>query len=194
MTYHGPGQLTVYPILSLERHKKDLHWYVHKIEDTVTAVLARHGIPAAGDAANPGVWVNDGSAKVAALGIKVRRWVTMHGFAVNVEPVALEGFHRIVPCGIKGKSVASLHGLLEQQREERVQYGAMAVAEAAAVRGTLPPPSGVSLEAVADDIVAEFARVFNVQCVEDPALTAFYDSDPTLMAFDSKQFGNQSKS
>jgi lipoate-protein ligase B len=165
----------MYPILSLERYKKDLHWYVHRLEDVVTAVLARHGVAAAGDPENPGVWVN-GEAKVAALGIKVRRWVTMHGLALNVEQQSLDGFNRIVPCGIQGKAVTSLHSLLEPGALPDAAHLPADTAAAA------PRASGVSLSAVADDLVAEFARVFNVKCAEDPALTAFYDADPALQA------------
>lgn len=105
VTYHCPGQLIGYPILNLQRHQPDLHWYLRRLEDVLIETLRVYGI--AGDRVPglTGVWV-DGQ-KVAAIGIKVSRWITMHGFALNVCP-DLSGYEHIVPCGISDKPVGSL--------------------------------------------------------------------------------------
>jgi lipoyl(octanoyl) transferase len=105
VTYHCPGQLVVYPILNLQRHQRDLHWYLRQLESVVIKVLAHYDL--GGDRIDglTGVWVE--GQKVAAIGIKVSRWITMHGLALNVCP-DLAGFDAIVPCGIGDRSVASL--------------------------------------------------------------------------------------
>jgi lipoyl(octanoyl) transferase len=105
VTYHGPGQLVGYPILNLEHYQKDLHWYLRQLEEVVIRSIAHYGLKADRIPGLTGVWIED--QKVAAIGIKVSRWITMHGFALNVCP-DLAGFDRIVPCGIEGKAVASL--------------------------------------------------------------------------------------
>lgn len=106
VTYHGPGQLTLYPVLNLNNFKRDLHWYVNVLEQVVVDVAARHGIAAGRDPANPGVWV--GTNKVAAIGVKVSRWVTMHGVGLNVTPHVARGFDRILACGIDGRGVTDI--------------------------------------------------------------------------------------
>jgi lipoyl(octanoyl) transferase len=105
VTYHCPGQLVGYPILNLHRHCKDLHWYLRQLEEVIIRVLKVYGLN--GDRTPPltGVWLE--GRKVAAIGIKVSRWITMHGFALNVCP-DMTGFERIVPCGIADKPVGSL--------------------------------------------------------------------------------------
>jgi lipoyl(octanoyl) transferase len=105
VTYHGPGQLVGYPILNLRRHQPDLHWYLRQLEELLIQTLASFDIPAEREAGLTGVWVK--GYKVAAIGIKVSRWITMHGFALNVCP-DLAGFQPIVPCGIADKPVGSL--------------------------------------------------------------------------------------
>ena len=105
VTYHAPGQLVGYPILNLERHQKDLHWYLRQLEEVVIRCIAHYGLTATRIDGLTGVWIED--QKVAAIGIKVSRWITMHGFALNVCP-DLAGFDRIVPCGLVGKSVGRL--------------------------------------------------------------------------------------
>lgn len=106
VTYHGPGQLVAYPILNLARHRKDLHWYLRSLEEVVVRMLwDGYGIEAGRKEGLTGVWV--GGEKVCALGLKVSRWITMHGLAVNVD-VDLGAFERIVPCGVHGKAVTSL--------------------------------------------------------------------------------------
>ena len=105
VTYHCPGQLVGYPILNLHRYQLDLHWYLRQLEEVLIRTLAVYGLTGERLAGMTGVWV--GGRKVAAIGIKVSRWITMHGFALNVCP-DLSGFDRIVPCGLEGKSVGSM--------------------------------------------------------------------------------------
>jgi lipoyl(octanoyl) transferase len=102
VTHHCPGQLVGYPILDLKQHQTDLHWYLRQLEEVVIQTLAPLGIQATRQPGLTGVWVGD--TKLAAIGIKVSRWITMHGFALNVCP-DLAGFAAIVPCGIAHKAV-----------------------------------------------------------------------------------------
>jgi lipoyl(octanoyl) transferase len=105
VTYHCPGQLVGYPILNLRHYRQDLHWYLRQLEEVLIQVLAVYGLKGERVAGYTGVWLE--GRKVAAIGIKVSRWITMHGFALNVCP-DLQGFKRIVPCGISDKPVGSL--------------------------------------------------------------------------------------
>lgn len=105
VTYHAPGQLVGYPIVNLRRHRTDLHWYLRSLEAVVIQAIAEFGITGERIEGLTGVWV--AGRKVAAIGIQVSRWVSMHGFAVNVCP-DLSGFGRIVPCGIGDRPVGSL--------------------------------------------------------------------------------------
>ena len=109
VTYHGPGQLVGYPVVDLSRRQRDLHLYVRTLEAIVTDALAAWGLRGEVIAGLTGVWV-DGE-KVAAIGIKAARWVTTHGFALNVDP-DLAYFRHIVPCGISGRGVTSVARLL----------------------------------------------------------------------------------
>ena len=105
VTYHCPGQLVGYPILNLQYYQKDLHWYLRQLEEVIIRTLAIYKLPGERIPGLTGVWLE--GRKVAAMGIKVSRWITMHGFSLNVCP-DMKGFERIVPCGIKDKPVASL--------------------------------------------------------------------------------------
>jgi len=105
VTYHCPGQIVGYPILNLNYYQKDLHWYLRQLEEVIIRVLSMYGLVGTRISGRTGVWVKD--RKLAAIGIKVSRWITMHGFALNVCP-DLSGFDRIVPCGIADKPVGSL--------------------------------------------------------------------------------------
>ncbi|NJO77900.1 MAG: lipoyl(octanoyl) transferase LipB [Cyanobacteria bacterium RM1_2_2] len=105
ITYHCPGQIVGYPILNLKHHRPDLHWYLRQLEEVLIRVLATYGLTGERIPDLTGVWVE--GRKVAAIGIKVSRWITMHGFALNVCP-DLSGFEQIVPCGIADKPVGSL--------------------------------------------------------------------------------------
>lgn len=120
VTYHCPGQLVGYPILNLAYYQKDLHWYLRQLEEVLLRVLAEYGLEGTRIPGLTGVWVE--GYKVAAIGIKVSRWITMHGFALNVCP-DLSGFQAIVPCGIADKPVGSLEQFIPgiQMRQVRQQ-------------------------------------------------------------------------
>jgi len=105
VTYHCPGQLVGYPILNLQRHQPDLHWYLRQLEAVLICVLADYGLKGDRIEGLTGVWVE--GRKLAAIGIQVKRWITMHGFALNVCP-DLSGFEQIVPCGIGDRAVGSM--------------------------------------------------------------------------------------
>lgn len=105
VTHHAPGQLVGYPILNLKRHTPDLHHYLRQLEEVIILTLSSVGLRGERIAGLTGIWVE--GAKVAAIGIKVSRWITMHGFALNVCP-DMSGFEAIVPCGIGDRPVASL--------------------------------------------------------------------------------------
>lgn len=105
VTYHCPNQLVGYPILNLRYYQQDLHWYLRRLEEVIINTLAKYDLEAYRIPGLTGVWLE--GKKVAAIGIKVRRWITMHGFALNVCP-DMNGFEQIIPCGIVDKSVGSL--------------------------------------------------------------------------------------
>ena len=108
-TYHGPGQRVGYLVLDLERRGKDVRCFVHALEGWIIATLAELGVTARRAPGRIGIWTGDGAdeAKIGAIGVRVRRWVTMHGFAINVAP-DLSHFSGIVPCGITEYGVTSL--------------------------------------------------------------------------------------
>lgn len=108
ITYHGPGQVVGYPILDLDRHYTDIHRYLRELEEVIIRVCADYGITAVREPKLTGVWVD--GAKICAMGIKCSRWVTMHGFALNVN-TDLSYFGHIVPCGITDRPVTSLQAL-----------------------------------------------------------------------------------
>ena len=135
VTYHCPGQLVGYPILNLQRYRKDLHWYLRELEEVIIRILAVYGLQGERIPAFTGVWLQ--GRKVAAIGIKVSRWITMHGFALNVCP-DMTGFERIVPCGISDKPVGSLAEWIP----------------------------GITCEEVRFYIAQSFAEVFGVELVE----------------------------
>jgi lipoyl(octanoyl) transferase len=124
-----------YPILNLQRYRQDLHWYLRQLEEVLIRVLAQYGLQGERLPAFTGVWLE--GRKVAAIGIKVSRWITMHGFALNVCP-DLTGFERIVPCGIADKSVGSLAEWIP----------------------------GITCQEVRSSIAQCFAEVFGVELVE----------------------------
>jgi lipoyl(octanoyl) transferase len=111
-TYHGPGQRVGYLVLDLERRGKDIRCFVHSLEGWMIAALAELGVVARREPGRIGIWTGEGSneAKIGAIGVRVRRWVTMHGFAINVAP-DLSHFGGIVPCGIAEYGVTSLEML-----------------------------------------------------------------------------------
>ena len=135
VTYHCPNQLVGYPIMNLRYYQQDLHWYLRRLEAVVIHTLANYGLKAYRIPELTGVWVE--AKKVAAIGIKVRRWITMHGFAINVCP-DMRGFERIVPCGISDRPVGSLAEFIPDITVERVRV----------------------------DVAKAFAEVFQVELVE----------------------------
>lgn len=110
ITYHGPGQIVGYPILDLDNFFTDIHLYLRTLEEAVILTLADYGIPSGRYPGFTGVWLdadNDKARKICALGVRCSRWVTMHGFALNVN-TDLDYFGNIVPCGIDDKAVTSM--------------------------------------------------------------------------------------
>jgi lipoyl(octanoyl) transferase len=110
VTYHGPGQIVGYSIMDLKEQGRDLHQYIRNMEQVLIDTLAEYSIKADRDTKHPGVWVKN--EKIAAIGIAVKNgWITMHGFALNVDP-NMDHFRMIVPCGITDKGVTSMAALL----------------------------------------------------------------------------------
>jgi lipoate-protein ligase B len=147
-TFHGPGQLVGYPILNLEQHRKDLHWYLRALEEVLIRALGLWGIDAERQEGLTGVWTH--GRKIASIGVHARGWVTWHGFALNVAN-DLAYFDLIVPCGIQGVVMTSV------ERE----LGADAP----------------SLEEARSDVVLAFREVFGFS-VDDTALEADVESIP----------------
>ncbi len=105
-TYHGPGQLVGYPILDLNPRGKDLHEHLRKLEDALIRACARFGVNAGRREGLTGVWVEN--RKLASIGVGVRKWISMHGFAINITQESLPPFFAITPCGIDGVSMSCL--------------------------------------------------------------------------------------
>lgn len=112
ITYHGPGQLVGYPIIDLQKWKPDSHLYLRTLEEMMIDVLSEYGIIAGRKEGFTGVWISE--EKIAAIGIKISRWITMHGFAFNIN-TDLNLFSGIIPCGIKDKEVTSLSKILGRE-------------------------------------------------------------------------------
>ena len=125
VTYHGPGQIVGYPIIDLQPDRCDVHRYVRDLEEVLIRATADYGVQAGRLAGLTGVWAGPGlNDKLAAIGVRISRWVTSHGFAFNVS-TDLDYFNLIVPCGIAGRGVTSLARLLGrqvaiQEAEERI--------------------------------------------------------------------------
>jgi len=133
ITYHGPGQIVGYPILDLDRYFTDIHKYLRHLEEVIIRTLLDYGLKGERIEKLTGVWVND--QKICAMGIRCSRWVTMHGFAFNVN-TDLSYFDHIIPCGINNKSVVSLSSILQRQ---------------------------VNTEEVKNKLIRHFSEVFNVE-------------------------------
>ena len=131
VTYHGPGQLVGYPILDLRERGKDLHHYVHNLEEVILRTLRDFSIDADRDEGHPGVWINE--EEIAAIGLSVRRWVSMHGFALNVN-TNLDHFTFINPCGFSNRRAMSMSKLLGRK---------------------------ISMEEVAKQIISHFCDIFD---------------------------------
>lgn len=112
VTYHGPGQLVMYPIIRIGMNGPDSHGYLHNLEETAIRTASSYGIEAWRREGKSGAWTEKG--KIAAIGFKLQRWVSMHGMSFNVE-ADLAGFQMIVPCGLAGEPIASLRGVLHEK-------------------------------------------------------------------------------
>lgn len=126
ITYHGPGQIVGYPILDLENFFTDIHKYLRLLEEMVILTLAEYGVTSERSPGETGVWLGVGTPfarKICAMGVRASRWVTMHGFALNAN-ADLGYFDNIIPCGIKGKAVTSLHVELGQDQVDEVELKA----------------------------------------------------------------------
>lgn len=110
-TYHNPGQLVGYPIFRLEGEQRDVHRFLRNLEEALIRTLAEYSILAARREGATGVWVDGGRKKIASIGVAVSRWVTYHGFALNVAN-ELSGFHRITPCGFSAGVMTSMQEVL----------------------------------------------------------------------------------
>ena len=122
ITYHGPGQIVGYPILDLENFFTDIHKYLRFLEEAIILTLSDYGLQAGRSEGETGVWIGAGTPfarKICAMGVRASRWVTMHGFALNVN-VDLGYFDNIIPCGILGKGVTSLNIELNQKTVDEV--------------------------------------------------------------------------
>ena len=121
ITYHGPQQIVGYPIIDLDKFKTDLGWYLRSLEQVIIDTIAEYGLKGERSVGETGVWLEPDNPfmarKICAMGIKCSRWITMHGFALNVNP-DLSHFEYIVPCGIQGKTVTSL----EKELGRKVNY------------------------------------------------------------------------
>jgi lipoate-protein ligase B len=137
ITFHGPGQLVGYPILSLDSGERDVHGYMRNLEESLIRLLAGYGVVGMRDPAFTGVWTQLG--KIAAMGVHISRWITRHGFALNVT-TDLSYYDLIVPCGIVGKGVTSMQRHLSRT---------------------------IELKELADRYIAEFASVFNRTMVQE---------------------------
>jgi len=105
ITFHGPGQLVCYPILDLNHYKRSITWYMRELEQLIIDVLGEYDVKAIRKKGLTGTWVKD--KKIAALGVRISRWVTMHGFSININP-DLNFYNNIIPCGIKEYGVTSM--------------------------------------------------------------------------------------
>lgn len=123
ITYHGPGQIVGYPILDLDNFFTDIHKYLRLLEELIILTLAEYGLKAERSKGETGVWLDVGTPfarKICALGVRSSRWVTMHGFALNVN-ANLGYFDHIIPCGIRGKAVTSLNVELGKKEVNEVE-------------------------------------------------------------------------
>ncbi len=123
VTHHAIGQLVAYPILNLDHHQRDLHWYLRQLEEVIIQVLASYQVNSQRIQGLTGVWINNKgqNQKIAQVGIKVSQWITMHGFALNVE-MDLSGFDRIVPCGITNCQVCNLNQFVPDVQIQEIKW------------------------------------------------------------------------
>ena len=142
ITFHGPGQIVGYPIIDLEAFKPDIRWYMRSLEEVIIRTISEYGLKGERSEGETGVWLDVGTPfarKICALGVRTSRWVTMHGFALNVN-TNLGYFDHIIPCGIRGKAVTSLEAELNRK---------------------------VPLEEVKPLVLKNFKTVFEAELIED---------------------------
>ncbi|KAK6938753.1 hypothetical protein RJ641_032261 [Dillenia turbinata] len=153
VTYHGPGQLVVYPIINLRYHKMDLHWYLRALEEVVIRMLSStFSIKASRLEGFTGVWVGD--LKLAAIGIRVTRWIAYHGLALNVT-TDLTPFQQIVPCGIRNRGVGSIKSLLG---ESLIRSGIASMHD---------HDDGKLIDITYRSLMEEFAEVFQLELTSE---------------------------
>ncbi len=144
ITYHGPGQLVVYPVVDLNRFGLGLHSYMRLLEDVVIAVCGRFGIRVGRDETATGVWTLDDAgrarAKICAMGVRVKRWISMHGLALNVT-TDLSHFDLIVPCGLAGRAVTSMQRELGEAPPFAAVRDALTGELAARLKAMRPAPA-----------------------------------------------------
>jgi len=153
VTYHGPGQLVGYPIVDLAPDRKDVRRYVQDLESLMIQLAGTYGIEAGRIPKLNGTWVGDN--KIGAIGVRISRWVTMHGFALNVS-TRLEDFGVIIPCGLQGKGVTSLEKELDREVPmaevlDRLEERFAAIFDAETERSERPPLEGVPASAWAPE-------------------------------------------
>ncbi len=146
LTYHGPGQLVCYPIFDLTNYYKDAHRYLRDLEEVIVRTLKEYGIVSHKDEEYTGVWI--GEEKICAIGIKISRWITMHGLAFNINN-DLSYFDKIIPCGIFHKGVTSVKKILGKE---------------------------ISFEEVKNVVIKKFVEVFpiNIEHITYEKLLAYY--------------------
>ncbi len=164
VTYHGPGQIVGYPIIDLRYHGKDLHRYVRTIEESIIRTLSDLGISAGRRPGLVGVWV--GQAKIASIGINVRKWVTTHGFAFNIDP-DLGRFRLINPCGLFGVSITSAARLMGRRPDYR-EVRSLLVKHLSSLLGMR-----TNLEAASDNLLRKLMKEAGVNSIygEEQQLT-----------------------
>ncbi len=115
ITYHGPGQLVCYFVINLNKRSKDIRKFIKLIENTIIETLKEYKINSFNDRKNIGIWVKhrNKSKKIAAIGVKVRRWIAYHGFSINIH-VDVKNYKKIIPCGIKNKTIGNLYDIKKQ--------------------------------------------------------------------------------
>jgi lipoate-protein ligase B len=122
VTYHGPGQIVGYPILSLRNWHRDVSWYLFNLEEVLIRTLGDFGIEGTRNRLNRGVWVGD--SKIGSIGVAITRWVTYHGFSLNVSP-NMDHYSLITPCGLEGIEIISLRELLGKELDHRRVRGSL---------------------------------------------------------------------
>ena len=122
ITFHGKGQIIFYFVINLNNRKKDIRWFINILEKSIICSLKEFGINSYNDKKNIGIWINhkSGIKKIAAIGIKIKKWIAYHGFAINYS-VNLKNFKKIIPCGIKDKGLINILQLKEIEKNKFIK-------------------------------------------------------------------------